>query len=108
MAELYKLCADPSTAETLTILFFGLLFLAVAVYKHDIIKRLNLRPSGFDKGLIYASAGISLFCGILLFGKLFFPDNVESLLQLLGLKDFVRSAAFTIQSVILAILGLLM
>ncbi len=108
MAELYKLCSDPSTAETFTILFFGLIFLCVALYKYDIIKRLNLRPSGFDKGLIYVSAGISLFCGILLFGKLLFPDNVESLLMLLGLKDFVRSAAFTMQSVILAILGLLM
>ncbi|PKL46089.1 MAG: hypothetical protein CVV42_17550 [Candidatus Riflebacteria bacterium HGW-Riflebacteria-2] len=106
MIELYKLCSDTSTAETLTILFFGLIFLGVTIYKHDIIQRLNLKPTGFDKGIIYVSAGITLFCGILLFGKLLFPDNVDSLLKALGLSDFVKSAAFTLQSAVLSILGL--
>lgn len=108
MAELYKLCSDPSTAETLTILFFGLLFLCVALYKHNIMQQLNQRPTGFDKTLLYSSIGISLFCGILLFGKMLFPDNVDSLLVMLGLSDFVKSAAFTMQTVLLAIIALLM
>ncbi len=106
MVELYKLCSDPSTAETFTILFFGLIFLAVTLYKHDIIKTLNQRPTGLDKTIIISSAGITIFCGILLFGKLLFPDNVDSLLQLLGLRDFLKSAAFTMQSFVLAILSL--
>ena len=37
-----------------------------------------------------------------------FPDNVDSLLVMLGLSDFVKSAAFTMQTVLLAIIALLM
>ena len=106
MAELYKLFSDASTAETFTILFFGMIFLGVTLYKQDIIKTLNKRPTGFDKALIYTSAGITLFCGILLFGKFLFPDNVDSLLKMLGLSDFLKSAAFTLQSFVLGILSL--
>jgi len=108
MVELYKLFADQSTAETFTIFFFGMMFLAVTLYKHDIIKRLNLRPTTLDKWIIYISAGIAIFCGILLFGKMLFPDNVESLLKMLGLFDFVKSATFTMQSVVLSLIGLAM
>lgn len=108
MAELYKLFADQSSAETLMFLFAGLLFLAVALYKYDIMKRLSLRPTGFDKALIYITGGIALFCGFLVFGKLIFPDNVESLLEVLGLKNSMRSLTFSFQEVVLSIIGLLL
>lgn len=108
MASLYALFADQSNGEFFTIMFLGLIFLAVVLYKNDVIEKRHLRPTGFDKALIYASGFIALFCGILLFGKLLFPDNVDTLLQLLGLRDALKSATLSFQSVVLGILGLLM
>ncbi|OGK10003.1 MAG: hypothetical protein A2W80_12215 [Candidatus Riflebacteria bacterium GWC2_50_8] len=107
MASLYAIIADQSNGEFLTILFLGLIFLAVVLYKYDIIEKRQLRPTGLDKALIYSSAGIALFCGILLFGKLLFPDNVDSLLQLLGLRDALKSATLSFQTLVLGVMSLL-
>ncbi len=108
MAELYKFFADQSTAEFFAILFLCLLFLGVVLYKYDVIDKRHLTPTGFDKVLIYSSIGITLFCGMLLFGKLVFPDNVEDLLRSLGLKGPLGTVTMNLQAIILGILGLLM
>ncbi|HAE39329.1 MAG TPA: hypothetical protein DCG57_11920 [Candidatus Riflebacteria bacterium] len=108
MASLYAFFANQSTAEFFTILLIGLVFLGVVLYKYDVIEKRHLRVSGFDKALIYSSIGITLFSAMLLFGKLLFPDNVDSLLLLLGLKDVLFAATMNFQALVLGVLGLLL
>ena len=108
MHELYRVIADPDNGEMLTLIFFGLIFLAYLLFKRDVIDKQLLTPTGFDKAQMYASAAIAFFCGIILFGKIFVPKNAEDLLSILGLSDFLKNLTLNFQAIVLGLLGLLL
>ncbi|NCB38728.1 MAG: hypothetical protein EOM80_08160 [Erysipelotrichia bacterium] len=108
MHELYAIIADPENGEILTLLAIGLLSFFYLSFIWGNGKRLNNELTTFEWGQIYAFGLVVFLCLVIIFGKFFFAQNVDALLDLLGAGPILGYFTVRFQMIILAILRSMM
>ncbi len=108
MMTLYSIIAAPDYAELLTLIMVILICAGYVSFVLSNAKKLDKDLTGFETVLVYTLGILAFVSGGTVFGKLFFPDNAESLLELLYLKEPLKSLTQTVQIILLTALKSMM
>ena len=108
MMTLYSIVATPDYAELLTLTMVILVCVGYISFLYGNAQRLGNDLSGFETALVYLLGTLVFVSGTTIFGKLFFPANAESLLNLLYLKEPLNSLTQHFQIFLLTVLKMLM
>ncbi|HOI91123.1 MAG TPA: hypothetical protein PLK28_11485 [Candidatus Rifleibacterium sp.] len=108
MMTLYSIVATPDYAELLTLTMVILVCVGYISFLYGNAQRLGNDLSGFETTLVYLLGTLVFVSGTTIFGKLFFPANAESLLNLLYLKEPLNSLTQHFQIFLLTVLKMLM
>jgi len=108
MMTLYSIIASPDYAELLTLIMVVLVCAGYISFVLSNAKKLDKDLSGFETILIYTLGILAFVSGATVFGKLFFPANAESLLELLYLKEPLKSLTQSVQVILLTALKSMM
>ncbi|HNS08948.1 MAG TPA: hypothetical protein PKN29_04560 [Candidatus Ozemobacteraceae bacterium] len=108
MMTLYSIVATPDYAEFLTLIMVILVCTGYISFMYGNAQRLGNDLSGFETMLVYVLGTLIFVSGTTIFGKLFFPANAESLLNLLYLKEPLNSLTLNFQIFLLTVLKAMM
>lgn len=108
MMTLYSIIASPDYAELLTLIMVVLVCVGYISFIMGNAKNLNKDLTGFETVLVYTLGILAFVSGATVFGKLFFPANAESLLELLYLKEPLKSLTQNFQILLLTALRAMM
>jgi len=108
MMTLYSIIASPENAELLTLIMVVLICAGYISFVLSNAKKLDKDLSSFETVLVYTLGILAFVSGATVFGKLFFPANAESLLELLYLKEPLKSLTQSFQLILLTALKSMM
>ena len=108
MYELFGIFSSVENAQMITLLVLGVLGLIWSGFVWENAKSMHKHVTMPQWIQIYGSAGVTLFCGMILLGMFIAPENADALLDLLYLRDPLLWITHHIQSVVLWMLRVLM
>ncbi len=108
MMTLYSIVATPDYAELLTLTMVILVCIGYISILRGNSQRLGKDLSGTETVLVYILGTLTFVSGTTIFGKLFFQENAESLLNLLYLKEPLNSLTRHFQIFVLTVLRAMM
>lgn len=108
MVELYNILANPENGEIFTLITVALLCFAYLSFVWGNNQRLGNDLTTFEWGQIYILGIIVFLCGVTVFGKFIFPENIDLFLGMFGLDSALNYLTVRFQAIVLGILRAMM
>jgi hypothetical protein len=107
MSEIYGVFQSLENCRIVTLILAVLFCLAWIQWITDNAEKENRKVAGFAWVQCFFAGFVAFLSGVLVFGGLFFPENAESLLDLLRIRPFLDNLSQFVQHLLLSLIKLL-